>query len=187
MCLCWLLKSQEKAAWQNESTLQCFLHILSFIVHEKPKVIERILEEKLICCKFNLNLMNFKIRKCGQEAVRLILNSTCPNNSETSFVYEYASSTTADYCLKLLMNNGEEEDKNSDNENGLENEQKQKKKGKKNADQTNILYTLALLKNVIFHFKTNKLKKLAECLLRLMTLKDVVSSNTFSKFPTILS
>lgn len=128
--------------------------------------------------------MDFKIRKCGQEAVRLILNSTCPNNNEPSFVYEYASSTTADYCLKLLMNNGdEEEDKNSDNENDQEDEQKQKKRGKKNADQTNILYTLALLKNVVFHFKTNKLKKLAECLLRLMTLKDVVSRSSFSFQP----
>jgi len=41
MCLCWLLKSQEKPAWQSEATLQCFLHILSFIVHEKPKVFEQ--------------------------------------------------------------------------------------------------------------------------------------------------
>jgi len=121
----------------------------------------------------------FKIRKCGQEAVRLILNSTCPKSNETSFVYEYASSTTADYCLKLLINNGEEEDKNSDNETTQEDEQKQKKRGKKNANQNNILYTLALLKNVIFHFKTSKLKKLAECLLRFMTLKDVVSGKSF--------
>ena len=42
MCLCWLLKSQDKQAWEKEFTISCYLTILNFIQHPKPKVFVKI-------------------------------------------------------------------------------------------------------------------------------------------------
>ena len=39
MCLCWLLKSQDKKVWASEVTQNAYMLILSFIDHQKPKVI----------------------------------------------------------------------------------------------------------------------------------------------------
>lgn len=38
MCLCWLLKSQDKQAWEKDFTIKCYLSILNYIQHSKPKV-----------------------------------------------------------------------------------------------------------------------------------------------------
>jgi ribosomal RNA-processing protein 12 len=38
MCLCWLLKSQDRRVWQAEETQNAYMFILSFIDHQKPKV-----------------------------------------------------------------------------------------------------------------------------------------------------
>jgi hypothetical protein len=38
MCLCWLLKCQDKPAWKLEETQNAYAIILSFIDHSKPKV-----------------------------------------------------------------------------------------------------------------------------------------------------
>lgn len=46
MCLCWLLKSQERKAWQAEGTQNAYMLILSFVDHQKPKAIT-----KLSCLK----------------------------------------------------------------------------------------------------------------------------------------
>jgi len=37
-CLCWLLKSQDKQAWEKDVTMKTYLTILNFIEHPKPKV-----------------------------------------------------------------------------------------------------------------------------------------------------
>ena len=62
MCLCWLLKSQDKKVWKAESTQNSFMLILSFIDHPKPKVTNK--------NKFRLKLTVYKSDKC----VPFILN-----------------------------------------------------------------------------------------------------------------
>jgi hypothetical protein len=151
MCLCWLLKSQDQNAWEKDKTIECFYSILNFVYHSKPK-----------------------IRKCGQEAVRLILNSF----SSTTFsqTYEYISSMTADYCLKLITNQKSDEDDQDQNNNV------KKTNYAKKVDQIqNILHALNLIRHVVHHFQVNDLKTIGECLLRLMTFRDIVNLIFFSK------
>ena len=103
------------------------------------------------------------------------------NSAESTDLYEYVSSQTANHCLNLIIN-GEKDDKEEE-EDDDEEEKKKNKKGEKkeaankqakNSSQT-VLYTLTLLKHIIHHFQPNKLKSIGECLLRLMTLKDIVT------------
>lgn len=42
-----------------------------------------------------------------------------------------------------------------------------------------ILHTLTLIKHVVHHFQLNMLKSVGECLLSLMTLKDIVITFLF--------
>jgi ribosomal RNA-processing protein 12 len=37
-CLCWLLKNQDKQAWEKDVTMKTYLTILKFVEHPKPKV-----------------------------------------------------------------------------------------------------------------------------------------------------
>ena len=136
MCLCWLLKSQDKKVWENEKTLKCYYEILNFVTHEKPK-----------------------IRKCGQEAVRLVINSC--NSTESTDIYKYVGSLTADYCLSLI--------KNAD-------EDSQVTKGEKKSTANQIvLHILGLFKYIIHHFDLKQLKSIGECLFGLMISKDLVN------------
>ena len=74
MCLCWVLKEQDKHLWQEELAKNTLFKILSFTNHPKPKV-----------------------RKAGQEAIKLILKC-CSASS--------IPATAADYCLKMIENSG---------------------------------------------------------------------------------
>jgi ribosomal RNA-processing protein 12 len=142
-CLCWILKSLGKQEWSNKSTIKCYIRILEYVQDERPK-----------------------IRKCGQEAVRLILNSCASSiDEDAKSNYETISSLTADYCLDLIMNDNREDDKEDDSE--------IKKESVKSKNQR-ILHILTLFKYTIHHYTVKKLKSIGECLLRLMTLKDVV-------------
>ena len=38
MCLCWLLKSQDKQAWEKDIAIKTYTRILNFVEHPKPKV-----------------------------------------------------------------------------------------------------------------------------------------------------
>lgn len=143
MCLCWLLKSQDQQVWQSDKTVKCYLQIMSFVTHEKPK-----------------------IRKCGQEAVRLIINSF--NSIESKDVYNYIGSITADYCLTVIKTANEESEAAKAN----------KTNKKSDANQT-VLYNLALLRYIIHHFDLKQLKAVGECLFGLMIAKDLVKDNTF--------
>ena len=105
----------------------------------------------------------------------MILNSC--NSAESADLYEYVSSQTANHCLNLIIN-GEKEDKEEED---AEEKKNEAKKQAKNSSQT-ILHTLTLLKHIIHHFQANKLKSVGECLLRLMTLKDIVISVFYFKF-----
>lgn len=152
MCLCWLLKSQDKQIWDNDQTIKCYLTILNFVIHEKPK-----------------------IRKCGQEAVRLIINSC--NSNESAEIYKFVSSLTADYCLELITNTNEDsEEENETSKQDTKASNENKEKAKKNSYTQRVLHTLGLIKHIIHHFDIKHLKNIGECLLRLMTLKDLVNS-----------
>jgi ribosomal RNA-processing protein 12 len=133
MCLCWLLKSQDQSAWSKDKTLQCFYTILSFVNHSKPK-----------------------IRKCGQEAIRLVINSfSTTTHTDT---YEYITSATAEFCLQSISKDGESGSAEA----------------KKDEQRENIFHILNLIKYTVHHFHIKDLKRIGECLLRLMTLKDIV-------------
>ena len=138
MCLCWLLKSQDLNTWKSDSTRQVFFTIMKFIVHSKPK-----------------------IRKCGQEAVRLIMSSCVSSTTNTEL-----STLTADYCIKLIVDEGVSS--------GAAIASKVKD-DKAVTSSDKILYTLTLLKHIVHHFIPASLKDVGECLLQLITLKDIVS------------
>ena len=131
MCLCWLLKSQDSGTWKEEATQNAYMLILSFVDSSKPK-----------------------IRKCGQEAVRLILNSCCSNQS---LEFDHITSFTAEFCLQLILNGN-----------------KLKEDTKSDSNHETILHALTLIKYIIHHFKAHSLKSIGECLFRLITLKDLV-------------
>lgn len=143
MCLCWLLKSQDDKVWKNDKTIKCYLQILSFITHDKPKV-----------------------RKCGQEAVRLIINSF--NSTESKDVYSYIGSITSDYCLTVIKTANEESEAAKAN----------KMTKKSDANQT-VLHVLTLFKYIIHHFDLKQLKSICECLFGLMITKDLVGEKNF--------
>jgi hypothetical protein len=121
-----------------------------------------------------------KIRKCGQEAVRLILNSCASSiDIDAKLTYDLIASLTANYGLDLIMNDEKEENEEIDGNNN----QKEKKDLKKNNFKTKtqrILNALTLFKHTVHHFNAKKLKLIGECLLRLMTLKDIVNNYLFS-------
>lgn len=135
-------------------TVKCFIKILEHVQDDKPK-----------------------IRKCGQEAVRLVLNSCASSiDADAKLTYELITSLTADYGLDLIMNDEKEESEDTDSNNNQKNNKDLKKNNLKTKNQR-ILYALTLFKHVVHHFSTKKLKTIGECLLRLMTLKDIVNIN----------
>ena len=50
---------------------------------------------------------------------------------------------------------------------------------KDNQQLENILHTLNLIKHIVHHFQVKDLKTIGECLLRLITFKDVVGQHLF--------
>ncbi|RNA27286.1 RRP12 isoform X2 [Brachionus plicatilis] len=147
MCLCWLLKSQDQSIWENDKTVKCYLQILSFVTHDKPKV-----------------------RKCGQEAVRLIMNSVSSTQSKN--VHRSIGSVTADYCLTVIKTANEESEAAKAN----------KTTKKSDANQT-VLHILSLFKYTIHHFDLKQLKSIGECLFGLMISKDLmIISNCYQIF-----
>lgn len=137
MCLCWLLKSQSSVVWGNDKTLACYHAMLNFVCHSKPKV-----------------------RKCGQEAVRLVIKSFS-STSETAdtAAYDRITSITVSQCLKKISGN---DAAGNDEQTGSA------------THKDNILYILNLFKHITHHFQLKDLKQVGECLLRLITLKDPV-------------
>lgn len=92
--------------------------------------------------------------------------------------------------MNLIVNNGKHSNDDQQDANDKEDDLKKKpssNKEKKNEKQTAkkesnnaILHTLQLLKCIIHHFQVDKLKSIIECLLSLMTLKDIlITSNCF--------
>jgi len=93
-------------------------------------------------------------------------NSKCFSNS-----LDEISSFTAEYCLDLIKNG-----------NKLNNNNSKKPKHKDSKESTTvdaqtqtILHTLSLIKQIVHFFELNILRSVGECLLRLMTLKDIVT------------
>ena len=167
MCLCWLLKSQDKNAWKLEKTRNAYMLILSFINNSKPKVMIINFNFYFSILKLKFNLLN-QIRKCGQEAIRLILNS-CSSTSSASL--EEISSFTAEYCLDLIKNGNQLTNHISNKPNNKDS----KENITVDAQTQTILHTLSLIKQIVHFFKLNMLQSIGECLLRLMTLKDIVN------------
>jgi hypothetical protein len=63
MCLCWLLKSQDRKVWQLEITQNAYMLILSFIDHQKPKVILLMIIILLLLTKIAIKIFLFLDKK----------------------------------------------------------------------------------------------------------------------------
>lgn len=137
ICICWLLKCQDKKAWSDESTVRAYSKMLSFVTHPKPK-----------------------IRRFAQQAVTLVLNS-CSSRTGSSDVAAQVSSLTAEFCLKSLSGESAEENAGN-NRNQVE-------------FMKNALHLLTLLKHIVRHFQADSLKMTCEFLLRMISLKDLVT------------
>jgi ribosomal RNA-processing protein 12 len=115
------------------------------------------------------------------------------NSSNSPLIYEYITSETANYCLNLIVNNGkqssdEKEDEEAKNKQQNSKEKKNDKQAAKKESNNSILHTLQLFKCVIHHFQVDKLKTITECLLSLMTLKDImITSNCFQVLHQLFS
>ena len=124
----------------------------------------------------------YKIRKCGQEAVRMILTGS-KSSDQTSF--DDISAFTAEYCIDLITNGNKfrsESEKTKDQQvssiasnNELKTRTNKFHKNKNSDSTQTILHTLTLLKHVVHHFQLHSLKSVGECLLRLITLNDIVN------------
>ena len=100
-----------------------------------------------------------KIRRFAQQAVTLVLNS-CSSRTGSSDVAAQVSSLTAEFCLKSLS--GESAEENSGNRNQVD-------------FMKNALHLLTLLKHIVRHFQADSLKMTCEFLLRMISLKDLVT------------
>ncbi len=111
----------------------------------------------------------------------MILNGTRTSDS-TSF--DDISAFTAEYCIDLITNGNKfrsESEKTPVETSGSNNLKTTTNKAQKakNSDTTQtILHTLTLLKHVVHHFQLHSLKSVGECLLRLITLNDIVKTQT---------
>ena len=118
--------------------------------------------------------------------MRLILRGF-QSNETTSF--DDISAFTAEYCIDLITNgnkfSNEKPDKTQDqatasSSNLLKTKANKYTKSKTDAQQT-ALHTLTLLKHIVHHFGLHTLKKVGECLLRCITLNDIVSFTPFEQ------
>ncbi len=127
-----------------------------------------------------------KVRKCGQEAVRLVLNSCASSiDSDAKSNYVFISNLVADYCLQFIAQEAKSEpeydqDQEStavgvDRNNNTNTKSEKTKNVSSKTKNQRVLHVLILFKYVIHHFGVHKIKAVGECLLRLMTLKDIVS------------
>lgn len=79
MCICWLIKEQETQVWQLKKTKETFNFLLEFIIHPKPKV-----------------------RKCAQEAVKLIFKS-CSSPIIETLINEYCLKSIEQFASMFLQ------------------------------------------------------------------------------------
>lgn len=122
-CLCRLLSVQEGAVWSESSTITIYNGVLSFVVHNKPKV-----------------------RKAAQEAVKVLLEK--PPGDMT---HHPACGATAKFCVQQIEENG----------------------GSSQGAAT-TLHIIGILKEILPCLPVQNVKTICECLLKLMTLGNVM-------------
>ncbi len=109
----------------------------------------------------------------------MILNGT--KSAETSV--DDISAFTAEYCIDLITNGNKfrtdtEKAPSTTITYSIKKTPNKPQKAKNSDTTQTILHTLTLIKQIVHHFHIHSLKSVGECLLRLITLNDIVKFDT---------